>query len=395
MTTISQLEAHGIPVTAMGEGIHETKTVVHDVDQLRSLLDLGLDQQGRQAHYEAMFAGIQPAATPDDEALSRRIAAHVVGNADLSAEDRAAIAPAFPLTVHVTAAPTPITVNSMYDLSTPDGSMRIASFSSVTLEQGGYFVCESTPLSFTCDTLTRTGDTGTSDSDFNILGRMGVTPQTPQPPGAPGQASSGSPGDCTSAGIAGSSGGPGNPGKNGTDGTAGTHGNNGTPSMQATITISQTLTGSISVYSTSGAGGLGGDGGAGGPGGAGGNGGNGATCGCTGSAGGSGGDGGQGGNGGAAGDGGNGVNAAGNVTVRVPNASDVKNVKTKTDLAPYGDAGQRGPGGQGGAGGYGGSGGKDNAGGGNGGQGGPGAYGASGSSGTATGKAAQINVMPV
>ena len=64
MTTIDQLQAHGIPVaTPANGGPVETKTVVHNVDQLRSLLDLGLDQQGRQAHYEALFNGIAPAAT--------------------------------------------------------------------------------------------------------------------------------------------------------------------------------------------------------------------------------------------------------------------------------------------------------------------------------------------
>ena len=83
MTTIAGLEAHGIPVAALATaGLAETKTVVHDVGQLRSLLDQGLDQQGRQAHFEALFKGIQPAATgrqaaaADDggAALSQRIA---------------------------------------------------------------------------------------------------------------------------------------------------------------------------------------------------------------------------------------------------------------------------------------------------------------------------------
>jgi hypothetical protein len=116
MTTIDRLEAHGIPVTAMARGgVAETKTVVYNVDQLRSLLDQGLDQQGRQAHYDALFGGTESAAAggeADDggAALSQRIAAHVIGNASLSDEDRAAIAPAFPLTAHVTAAPGPITV---------------------------------------------------------------------------------------------------------------------------------------------------------------------------------------------------------------------------------------------------------------------------------------------
>ena len=314
---------------------------MHDVDQLRSLLDLGLDQQGRQAHYEAMFNGIEPAATGGQAAaadgsapLSQRIAAHVVGNADLSDEDRAAIAPAFPLTAHVTAAPGPITVNSKYDLSTPDGSVRIVSFTDVTLEQGGYFVCESTPLSFTCTTLTRTGTSGSSAADFNILGKTGATPATPPTPGAAGQAAPGTPGECSSAGIAGQGGGNGNPGAPGTPGTAGTNGVPGTPNMQATITIKNALTASeLIVYSQSGPGGQGGIGGAGGLGQQGGNGGNGTTCGCTGNGGGSGGDGGTGGAGGAAGNGGNGGNAAGNVVIRVPTASCVAKVRHTTEPA--------------------------------------------------------------
>jgi hypothetical protein len=71
----------------------------------------------------------------------------------------------------VTTAPDPITVSSEYDLSTPDSSPRIVSFTDVTLEQGGYFVCESTPLMFTCQTLTRNGSSGSSAADFNRQGR--------------------------------------------------------------------------------------------------------------------------------------------------------------------------------------------------------------------------------
>ena len=71
MTTIAQLQAAGIPVTAAANGGPvETKTVVQNVDQLRSLLDVGLDQQGRQAHFEALFNGIQPAATGGAPAAS-------------------------------------------------------------------------------------------------------------------------------------------------------------------------------------------------------------------------------------------------------------------------------------------------------------------------------------
>ena len=405
MTTIDQLAANGIPVTApAGGGPVETKTVVHNAGQLRSLLDVGLDQQGRQAHYEALFGGIQPATTGAQATaadggvpLSQRIAAHVIGNADLSDQDQAAIAPAFPLTAHVTAAPGPITVSSRYDLSTPDGSVRIVSFTDVTLEQGGYFVCESTPLTFTCQTLTRTGDSGSSAADFNILGKPGATPATPPTPAAASQAAAGANGECSSAGIAGTGGGPGMPGAAGTPGTGGANGSPGTASMPATITIQTalTVTGQLTIYSQSGPGGQGGNGGAGGTGQQGGNGGNGVTCGCTGNGAGNGGDGGRGGAGGTAGNGGNGTDAAGNVVIRVPTQSDVAKVGHTTTAAPPGAAGQPGPGGPDGAGGNGGSGGKNNPGGSQGGSGSPGATGSQGQPGTVSGKAAQITVTRV
>jgi hypothetical protein len=392
VTTIDQLQAHGIPSAADG-GVVETKTVVHTAEQLRALLDLGLDDQGRQEHYEALFGGTKP-VDDDGGLLSRRIAAHVIGNASLSDEDRAAIAPAFPLTAYVTAAAGPLTISSAYDLSTPDGSVRIVSFTDVVMNQGGYFVCESTPLTFTCETLTRNGNSGSSImADFNILGKVGSTPQPPPaPPGNQTQASPGAPGQCTSAGVAGSGGGAGSPGQTGTHGTAGSPGGDGTPSMQASITIQKTLTAAqLTVRTQSGPGGQGGAGGAGGAGQIGGRGGDGATCDCTGNGGGPGGTGGQGGDGGAGGAGGNGVDAAGNVAIRVPTTADTKKVQKLPQQALPGPGGLGGPGGAGGGGGYGGSGGKGNAGGGNGGSGNSGAYGPPGQSGTRSGAPGQIS----
>jgi hypothetical protein len=404
MTTIRQLEAHGIPVTSVGKPLRTT-TVVYDVDQLRSLLDLGLDQPGRQAHYEALFAGTQAAAqasgaaaaTDDGGAsLAHKIAAHVVGNTELTEQDRAEIAPVFPMKASVATAAGPLTVNTKYELSTSDGSMQIATFTDVTLEQNGYFVCESTPLIFTCNTLTRTGTSGSGAADFNILGKVGSTPTTPAAPAGATQAATGSNGECSSAGVAGNGGGAGNAGAQGTPGTAGAAGGAGTPSMQATITIQDTLTASqLTVYSQSGPGGQGGSGGQGGPGQQGGNGGNGATCDCTGNGGGPGGDGGNGGSGGAAGNGGNGANAAGNIVIRVPTQADVAKVITTTAPAPPGNPGTPGPGGAPGGGGSGGSAGKNNSGGGSGGTGSYGASGAQGQPGSVSGTPAQITVMPV
>jgi hypothetical protein len=392
MTTISNLEAHGVPVTAHG-GPLETSVQVYNTDQLRSLFDQGKDEKGRDTHYQALFGNVAPVTS---DTVSK-VTAHVIGNGALSAQDKAAAAPMFPMTVHVSAAAAgPITVSSRYDLSTPDGSPRIVSFTDVILAQGGYFVCDSTPLSFTCTTLTRTGNSGaTNIADFNILGKTGATPATPSTPGGATQAAAGYSGECSSAGIAGHGGGPGNPGAPGTPGTAGGPGGNGTASMPATITIQNTLTGNISVFSQSGPGAKGGNGGQGGPGQQGGNGGSGVTCDCTGNAGGQGGDGGHGGVGGAGGNGGSGVDAAGNVLFQVPTAADVSKVTSTTAPAPPGAPGTPGAGGIPGTGGTGGGGGKNNSGGSHGGTGAYGASGAQGVPGTVTGRAAQIQVMPV
>jgi hypothetical protein len=401
MTAISQLQAQGIPVPS--DGPLDTKVVVYNAGQLRSLLDLGLDTEGRQAHYTALFGAASsgsetPAATDGDggASLVDTITGHVFGNRELSAQDEAAIAPVFPLTMNVTAAAGPLTVQSEYDLSTADGSLRRVAFTDVTLLQGGYFVCRGTPLLFTCDTLTRTGDSGTNAADFNILGVTGTTPATPPTPGMAGQAAAGAPGQCSSAGIAGDGGGAGTRGNPGTRGGAGAAGNPGKSSQQATIQINKTLTATtLTVFTQSGAGGRGGDGGQGGPGQPGGNGGNGATCDCTGNGGGSGGDGGQGGDGGRAGNGGNGVDAAAGITIFVPTQKDVQKVTQTSAPAPPGASGQPGPGGAGGAGGTGGGGGKNNGGGGNGGTGAPGATGGQGVAGTVTGRSAQVTVRPL
>lgn len=402
MTMISQLEALGVPVPAAGDGPLETRVLVHSAEQLRSLLDLGLDADGRQAHHTALFGDVTPdsgTAAADDGGASvlRRVTAHVFGNRELSAEDQAEIAPIFPLTVHASVATGPLTVSSRLDLSRTDGAPVIVAYTNVTLLQGGYIVCQGTPLVFTCETLSRIGDSGTADvADFNILGRTGAAQLAPATPGAAGQAASGAPGQCSSVGIAGQGGGAGNPGAAGTPGTDGAHGNQGTPSMPTTITISKTLTATqLTVFTQSGAGGQGGDGGQGGAGQQGGNGGNGVTCDCTGNGGGAGGDGGHGGPGGRAGDGGNGVDATANVVIRVPAQQDAKKVVTSSAFAPPGGPGHPGPGGAGGAGGGSSSGGKNNSGGSGGGTGSPGATGGLGVAGTVYGKPAQFSVGPL
>jgi hypothetical protein len=87
MTTINNLEANGIPVNTAGQVV-QTTTVAQNVDQLRSLLDHGLDESGREAHYQALFGGVSaPGGT--GASTAQTLAAHVVGNAALSDENKA------------------------------------------------------------------------------------------------------------------------------------------------------------------------------------------------------------------------------------------------------------------------------------------------------------------
>jgi hypothetical protein len=397
MTTMAQLAPFGVPADlgADQEVPFRIEITVFEVEQLKALLDLGLNVDARERHLAALNHDIMTPADPD-MALISRVEAHVFGNAELSDEDRAAAEEILPISVFVTGAPGPITISAPYDLSTRDGSISVVTFTDVTIAQGGYFACEATPLIFDCDTLTRTGTSGGNFADFNILGRTGASQDTPGPPGFAGQAGSGAPGQCSSKGIAGKGGGDGTVGAQGTKGADGRTGNSGQPSRQATITIKKTLTveRQLSIYTHSGPGGRGGNGAQGGPGQQGGNGGSGVTCGCTGNGGGSGQSGGKGGPGGRAGDGGEGVDADKHIAVFVPQPADVPKVSWTQGPALPGKAGDPGGGGAGGQPGKGGSGGKDNRGGSDGGSGGPGDQGAFGQPGKHEGKPAEVSVQP-
>ena len=182
-----------------------------------------------------------------DVSLAQRLTGHVVGNDELSAEDHAKLAPALPVTAHVTAQPpaaAPKQVNFVWDVSTPDGSLAVINLpNGLELLDGGCIVARATPLHFTCSSLTRTGGPPAGYSgDFNILGRPGAPVATPGAPPAPGQAPAGAPGQCTSAGIAGQGGGSGAAGQQGTTGIAGLPGHDGIASALATITITGSLT---------------------------------------------------------------------------------------------------------------------------------------------------------
>jgi hypothetical protein len=397
MTTMAQLTPFGVPADfgADQEIPFRFEITIFEVVQLRALLDLGLSVEARERHLAALNHDITTPADPD-MALISRVEAHVFGNAELSDEDRAAAEEVLPISVFVTGAPGPITISGPYDLTTPSGSINLVTFTDVTIAQGGYFICEATPLIFSCDTLTRTGTSGGNFADFNILGKTGAPQPTPEQPGAAGQAAPGEPGQCSSGGIAGKGGGNGTLGADGTKGADGLTGNPGQPSRQATITIMNTLTveRELTIYTHSGPGGRGGNGSQGGTGQQGGNGGSGVTCGCTGNGGGSGQSGGKGGPGGRAGDGGEGVDADKHIGVFVPKPEDVSKVSWTQGPALPGKPGEPGGGGAGGQPGKGGAGGKNNSGGGDGGTGGPGDPGGRGQPGKHEGKPADVSVQP-
>ena len=179
--TMEQLSHFAVPDGIGSKGLAvDTEVIVYDLDGLRLLFDLALGEGARDAHFKALFDGID---VPDDPdlALLRRAHGHMIGNETLSDEDRAAVDPIFPITVALTVADGPLTVDKPYDLSTTDGTPRVVSFTDVTIAQGGYFTCYATPLLFSCDTLTRTGDTGGTMADFTRSSRVFTRSSTCEP----------------------------------------------------------------------------------------------------------------------------------------------------------------------------------------------------------------------
>jgi hypothetical protein len=398
------LSAFGVSAVAGDNGLYETHVLLYDETHLKMLLDMGLPPQRRAEHADALLQGASVAAEKPAIALLQRLIRYAVGNDLLSDADRQQLATAYPLEAKVStqvSSSGPLVVNTVWDVSTPDGSLRVIDLpNGIVLEDGGCIVARATPLQFKCTSLSRTGGPPTGYSgDFNILGRKGLPVPTPPTPKAAGQAGSGAPGQCSSAGIAGPGGGNGSEGKQSTAGTGGSTGNPGTPSSATTITITDnlTLTGaklsSLVVATQSGPGGDGGNGGQGSAGQQGGNGGDGTDCGCTGNGGGSAGPGGKGGTGGLAGQGGEGVDAMAGVVVYVPKSVSTTLVLPLPMPAPPGGPGQPGGGGPGGAPGKPGVAGKNNSAGSIAGSGATGDPGGVNKPGSHTGAAAQVTVL--
>ena len=189
--SISQiLSSLGVPEgTGAGDGTVQTRISLHNETQLKDLLDTGLPPQQRAQHAGALLDGITAPAGQPHVPLLHALIRHVVGNDELSAADRAQLAPAFPVTARVLTrqpAAAPLQVNDVWDVSTPDGALKVIDLpGGIELQDGGCIVARSTPLHFTCSSFTRTGGppAGTAATSTSSAPRERRCP--PRPPRRP------------------------------------------------------------------------------------------------------------------------------------------------------------------------------------------------------------------
>ena len=94
-------------------------------------------------------------------------------------------------------------VNTVWDVSTPTGSLRVIDLpNGLQLLDGGCIVARATPLQFNCSSLTRVGAPPAGyPGDVNILGTAGAPQPTPPAPPTLSQAAAGAPGMCFAAGV--------------------------------------------------------------------------------------------------------------------------------------------------------------------------------------------------
>ena len=201
MSVSQVLGSLGVPEGTASDGTVDTSINLHNVTQLKDLVDLGLSPEQRAQHAGALLDGITAPAGQPGVSLLHRLIGHVVGNDELSQEDHAQLAAALPITAHVTTQVTPdgtaqpapdgtaqpapggtaqpapggtaqtapggtasppagppMQVSTVWDVSTPDGSLRVIDLpNGIELLDGGCIVARSTPLHFTCSSLTRAG----------------------------------------------------------------------------------------------------------------------------------------------------------------------------------------------------------------------------------------------
>lgn len=277
----------------------------------------------------------------------------------LSEEDRASIAPAFPMKFVSTSQESRIMqVGESWDVS-PSQESTLINLKELRMAPGSSIKVFNAGLVMYVDHLIVDAPLDSPDSPgyhIGIFGRTGVTPIAPGEPSVSEPGEVGKNGTCIGGGGGPSTNGKeGGQGKPATPGLPGTRGGDGLPSMSANIYIKK-ISGSVDqlVISTkSGDGGQGGQGGKGGRGGAGGQGGNAVSCGCTCTEAGKGGPGSPGGPGGKGGKGGDCVD--GNDIYISVSWEDERKIRTVYTRAIPGAGGQGGPGGDGGAGGPGGN----------------------------------------
>ena len=386
----------GLDINALKQGQTLKITVmVSSLADFKALFAGNLSAHSRTLTHGQLQANA--AAFQDDSHahLLHRLTSYVYGDHLLSPADQQRAAAYFPLEVDVESAED-VTIDSAVQYG-PSGKPVLLNYRKLTFSGNGSITAINTVLSLNAEiveivsssassgsepyhiaSIGKEGDSGAAGSNGSSVTNQAANGSNKQPA---------SPGVCTGVG----SGGDGVQGANGGDANAGEFGLDGKPNLQANITISQDIIGTLVVFTQSGGGGTGGKGGSGGTGQKGGDGGHGCDSGCEGTDGGNGGNGGNGGHGGAGGDGGNGVNGN-NVYVTVPigKTSQVYHF-SQTSVPGFGGSG--GAGGSGGERGGAGSGGKHSSNGREGANGTPGNAGAPGKGGTINGSPGSIYVV--
>ena len=97
MSVSEILSSLGVPEGTASEGTASDGTVqtrinLHNETQLKDLLDIGLSPEQRSQHADALLDGITVPGGQPGVPLLHRLIRHVIGNDELSDEDRAQLA---------------------------------------------------------------------------------------------------------------------------------------------------------------------------------------------------------------------------------------------------------------------------------------------------------------
>src|SRR5690242_4655 len=83
VTSFDKLRQLGVDFGPNGDQAVETTVTIKDVDQLKWLLDIGLDDKARAEHFAALFGSTGKGEGLADE-LVRNVAAYAIGNEALT-----------------------------------------------------------------------------------------------------------------------------------------------------------------------------------------------------------------------------------------------------------------------------------------------------------------------